>query len=73
MNESIVLSRDVLNTIKALPLEQQFSIISALAGEMILGAVLRDELTAEERKLYAIIKSNVKHDSQVYACHISAC
>lgn len=73
MNESIVLSSDVLNTIKSLPLEQQFSIVSAIAGEMIMGAVLGDELSADERKLYAVIKTNVKHDSQLYACRMAAC
>ena len=73
MNESIVLSSDVLNTIKSLPLEQQFSIVSAIAGEMIMGAVLGDALSADERKLYAVIKTNVKHDSQLYACRMAAC
>jgi len=72
MNDSIVLSRDVLNTIKSLPKEQQLSIVSAIAGEMIFGAVLRNELSEEERRVYAVIKTNVKHDSQLYACRMSA-
>lgn len=67
MNQSIVLSRNVLNTIKSLPLEQQFSIVSAIAGEMIFGATLKDELNDEEKRLYAIIKSDVCRDSSLYA------
>lgn len=54
MNNSIVLSCNVINTIKSLPREQQFSIISAIAGEMIFGAVVKDELNEEEKRLYAI-------------------
>lgn len=66
MNKSIVLSQNVLNTIKALPLDQQFSIVSAIAGEMIFGAVVDRELNAEEKKLYAVIKSTVCQDSMSY-------
>lgn len=72
MNQSIVLSQNVLNTIKSLPIEQQYSIVSATAGEMIFGAVVGNELTAEERRLYAIIKTYVKQDSQLYACRMTA-
>lgn len=67
MNNSIVLSQDVINTIKSLPREQQFSIVSAIAGEMIFGAVVRDELDEEEKRLYAVIKSNVCRDSMMYS------
>ena len=72
MNQSIVLSQNVLNTIKSLPIEQQYSIVSAIAGEMIFDAVVGNELTAEERRLYAIIKTYVKQDSQLYACRMTA-
>ena len=66
MNNSIVISQDVINTIKSLPREQQFSIISAIAGEMIFGAVVRDELKEEEKRLYSVIKSDVCRDSMSY-------
>lgn len=66
MNNSIVLSQNVLNTIKSLPMEQQFSIVSAIAGEMIFGATVKDELNDEEKRLYAIIKTNVCRDSMSY-------
>ena len=66
MNNSIVISQDVINTIKSLPREQQFSIISAIAGEMIFGAVVRDELNEEEKRLYSVIKYDVCRDSMSY-------
>lgn len=71
MNSSIVLSKDVLNTIKSLPTSQQFSIISAIAGEMIFGDTLRDQLTEEEKRLYYVIKSNVCRDSDRYTAYMS--
>ncbi|MDE5555619.1 MAG: hypothetical protein K2J10_10620 [Muribaculaceae bacterium] len=71
MNNSIVLSQNVLNTIKSLPREQQFSIVSAIAGEMIFGAKVKDELNDEEKRLYAIIKSDVCRDSMSYSSHMA--
>ncbi len=66
MTKSIVLSRDVLNTIKSLPMQQQFSILSAIAGEMIMGAVIHNELTTEEMQIYSLIKRNITRDSLGY-------
>lgn len=71
MNQSIVLSRDVLNTIRSLPREQQFSIISAIAGEMIFGAVIRGELSNEEMRIYSVIRNDINRDSQHYSCRMS--
>lgn len=67
MNTSIVLSKTVLNTIKSLPRVQQLSIVSAIAGEMIFGAVVTDELTEEEKRMYAVIKASVCQDSSDYS------
>ena len=47
MNSNIVLSRYVINTINSLPEEERLSIASALAGEMILGAKLTNELNPQ--------------------------
>lgn len=71
MNQSIVLSRDVLNTIRSLPQEQQFSIISAIAGEMIFGAVIRGELSNEEMRIYSVIRNDINRDSQHYSCRMT--
>ncbi len=66
MNTPIVLSKNVLNTIKALPHRQQLAIVSAIAGEMIFGAVVKDELNEEEKRLYDVIKTDVCRDSRIY-------
>ncbi len=71
MNNSILISSDVINTIRSLPADQQFSIVSALAGEMIFGAVVGDELSDEEKRLYAVIKSAVCRDSMPHRCQSS--
>lgn len=71
MINSIVLSQNVLNTIKSLPREQQFSIVSAIAGEMIFGATLKDELNDEEKRLYSIIKTDVCRDSMSYSSQMA--
>lgn len=66
MNRSIVLTSTVINTIKSLDSNQQLSIVAAIAGELILGAVVTNELSQDEKKLYDVIKSNVFRDSQTY-------
>ena len=66
MNTPIVLSKNVLNTIKSLPRRQQLAIVSAIAGEMIFGAVVGNELNEEEKRLYYVIKNDVCRDSKVY-------
>lgn len=66
MNTPIVLSKNVLNTIKSLPKRQQLAIVSAIAGEMIFGAVVRNELNEEEKLLYNMIKNDVCRDSMLY-------
>lgn len=66
MNTPIVLSKNVLTTIKALPRRQQLAIVSAIAGEMIFGAVVSDELNEEEMRLYSVIKNDVCRDSKIY-------
>lgn len=63
MNQSIVLSAHVINTIKSLPKEEKLAIVSAIAGELILGANIDDELTPSQSMLYAIIRDYVRRDS----------
>ena len=66
MNQSIVLTSTVINTIKSLDCNQQLSIVAAIAGELILGAVVSNELSQEEKKLYDVIMSDVYRDSHSY-------
>ncbi len=66
MNSNIVLSRYVINTINSLPEEERLSIASALAGEMILGAKLTNELNPQEEMIYTIIRNFIMRDSHEY-------
>ncbi len=66
MNSNIVLSRYVINTINSLPEEERLSIASALAGEMILGAKLTNELNPQEEMIYSVIRNFIMHDSHEY-------
>lgn len=63
MNSSIVLTPHVLNTINSLPTEERVAIASALAGEMILGASVAGELTAQQNMIYTIIKDYIRRDT----------
>lgn len=66
MNSNIVLSRYVINTINSLPEEERVSIASALAGEMILGARLTNELNPQEEMIYYVIRNFIMRDSHEY-------
>jgi hypothetical protein len=66
MNSNIVLSRYVINTINSLPEEERLSIASALAGEMILGAKLTNELNPQEEMIYTVIRNFIMRDSHEY-------
>lgn len=66
MNSNIVLSRYVINTINSLPEEERLSIASALAGEMILGAKLTNELNPQEEMIYTVIRNFIMRDSHDY-------
>ena len=66
MKSNIVLSRYVINTINSLPENERLSIASALAGEMILGAKLTNELNPQEEMLYSVIINFIMRDSHEY-------
>lgn len=63
MKQSIVITPHVLNTINALPMEERLAVASALAGELILGSELKDELTPIETMIYRIIRDYIERDS----------
>ena len=66
MKSNIVLSRYVINTINSLPENERLSIASALAGEMILGAKLTNDLNPQEEMLYSVIRNFIMRDSHEY-------
>jgi hypothetical protein len=63
MATTIVLSQSVINTIQSLPQDERFTIAAAIAGEMILGRDVRQDLTPFENLIYTMISSNVERDS----------
>lgn len=66
MDQTIVITPHVLNTLRALPLEERLSVASALAGEMLLGAGRCSNLTPEEDMIYSIIRFYVNQASERY-------
>lgn len=63
MNQSIVLTQHVINTINSLPTEERIAIASAIAGEIIMGASVESHLTFEQNMIYSIIKDYIRRDS----------
>ncbi len=64
MTNGFVISPNVLNTINSLPENERISIVSTLAGEMILGVKREEGLTAIEKVIYAIIRQYIDRDTQ---------
>jgi hypothetical protein len=63
MATTIVLSQSVINTIQSLPQDERLTIAAAIAGEMILGREVRQDLTPFENLIYTMISCNVERDS----------
>lgn len=63
MNQSIVLTPHVINTINSLPTEERYAIATALAGEILLGANIDGELTAQQQMIYSIIRDYIRRDT----------
>lgn len=66
MNQSIVLSPKVINTIKSLPREEGATLARALADEMLFGAPTF-ELTPVQQIALAMIRDYVIRDTRRYA------
>lgn len=66
MNQSIVFTPNVLNTLRSLPLEERLSITSALAGELLLGAGESTDLEPSENLVYQILRGYVLRASKAY-------
>ena len=66
INRSIVITPQVLNTLRSLPYEERLSVASALASEMLLGTGEINDLAPEESMVYAILRSYVKQASDRY-------
>ena len=66
MNQSIVFTPQVINTLRSLPLDERLDIASALAGEMLLGAGESTELGPTENRIYQILRGYVQRASKAY-------
>ncbi len=62
MNHNIVFTPHVINTLRALPVNERLNIASALAGELLLGAEIND-LEPIETMIYSILRFYIKQDS----------
>lgn len=66
MNNTIVITPNVINTLRSLPYDRRLSVASALAGEMLLGAGLADDMDAEDAMVYSILRFYVRQASERY-------
>lgn len=66
MNNTIVITPNVINTLRSLPYESRLSVASALAGEMLLGAGMSDNLDPEDSMIYSILRFYVRQESERY-------
>ncbi len=66
MNDAILISPHVINTIKSLPAEERIAIASALTGELILGSNPSNSLTPMQEMIYSIIRFYVRQDTLKY-------
>ncbi len=66
LNKTFVINDDVINTINSLSEEDRISISAAIAGEMICGRSVEDNLTSMQRIIFSIIKSAVKRSTDAY-------
>lgn len=63
--QPIVITPHVINTLRALPLDERLNVASALAGEMLLGAQI-DNLEPIEDMIYSILRFYIQKDSVKY-------
>lgn len=60
---TIVITTDVLNTLRSLPYEDRLNVASALAGEMLLGTAPATDLCPEQHLIYSILRTYVQRAS----------
>lgn len=66
MNNSIVISSHVINTINSLPKEERIAVASAFVSDMIIGVNPEEELSSVQTMLYSVIKFYIQQDSARY-------
>ncbi len=66
MSKTIVISDDVINTINSLSEEDRITMSAAIAGELICGRSVEDNLTSMQRIIFSIIRNSVKRSTAAY-------
>ena len=66
-HNAIVITSQVINTLRSLPYEERLSIASALASEMLLGMGQCSDLSPDEDLVYQILRTHVNRASASYA------
>lgn len=66
MNNAIIFSERVINTINSLPEEEKLAVTSAVSCEFILGVPMKKGLTPLQQLLFAVIKSYILHDTKQF-------
>lgn len=64
---AIVITQNVLNTLRSLPYEDRLNVASALAGEMLLGAGRATDLEPQQALVYDILRNYVQQASERYS------
>lgn len=64
--QAIVITPNVINTLRALPMEERLNVASALAGEMLLGVGVATDLEPDQGLVYAILRNYVEQASARY-------
>lgn len=67
MNRAIVITSNVINTLRSLPYEERLNVASALAGEMLLGTGPCNDLAPDEDLIYQILRCYVNRASERFA------
>ena len=64
MNNAIIFSERVRNTINSLPQEERLAVACAVSCEFILGVPSQKQLTPAQQILFAIVRSYILSDSK---------
>lgn len=72
MSKTIVISDDVINTINSLNEEDRIVMSAAIAGELICGKSIEQNLNSMQRIIFSIIKNSVNRSTAAYAKEMRA-
>ena len=72
MSKTIVISDDVINTINSLNEEDRIMMSAAIAGELICGQSVEQNLNSMQRIIFSIIRNSVKRSTASYVSSLQA-